>query len=219
MEHKFLPLEIKAEDDGTISGYGSVFNVKDQGGDMLVPGAFKSSLTKSLPKMLWQHDPRAVIGVWTKAAEDSKGLHVEGRVLPEVAKGAEALALLRAKAIDGLSIGYITKDYEIEGAGHDRLRKLKEVTLPEVSIVTFPMNTEATVTDVKQLSGPREVETLLREAGVPGTFAKLVALYGYDEAKSRLKTGRREGADLEATEDEVRDLLTKLQTLKEKIHV
>ena len=220
MEHKFLPLEIKAEDNGAISGYGSFFNVKDRGGDMLISGAFKKTLEGPMPKMLWQHDPRQVIGVWTKAAEDSKGLHLEGRILPEVAKGAEALALLRAKAIDGLSIGYITKDYEITGTGHARVRQLKAVVLPEVSVVTFPMNTEATVTEVKQLGSPRDVENILRDAGVPGAFAKLVALHGFKGAENRLENGRRDGDELQAEEAEAaKALLVKLQAIKDNFHV
>ncbi|MEM1344698.1 MAG: HK97 family phage prohead protease, partial [Pseudomonadota bacterium] len=69
--------------------------------------------------------------------EDAKGLHVSGELLAGVAKGRDAIALVQAGAIDGLSIGYRTlraaPDPETGG------RRLIEIDLWEVSLVTFPM--------------------------------------------------------------------------------
>jgi hypothetical protein len=92
--------------------------------------------------MLWQHDPGQPIGVWDEVREDRKGLFVRGRLLRDVARGREAAALLEAGAIDGLSIGYRTKRAERDGAGG---RRLHEIELWEVSLVTFPMLAEARV--------------------------------------------------------------------------
>ena len=58
--------------------------------------------------MLFQHDPAAPIGVWQEMREDARGLFVRGRLMTDVAKGREVLALMRAGAIDGLSIGFRT---------------------------------------------------------------------------------------------------------------
>jgi len=198
MEYKSFAFDTKVEDEekGIISGYGSVFGVKDLGGDIILKGAFSNSLKsgKSV-KMLWQHDPSQPIGVWTDAKEDDRGLQLKGQLLLDIPQAKVAHTLLKHKALEGLSIGYKTIDYEITGKGDERARELKELELWETSLVTFPMNPEAGVTDVKQhINSPREVEQLLRKQGVPGTFAKLVALYGYDEAVSRLK-GHREGDD------------------------
>ncbi len=129
--------------DCEIEGYASLFGAKDQGGDIVERGAYGSSL-RTRPrkiKMLWQHDPTRPIGVWDEVREDARGLYVKGRILSEVQDGREALALLEAGAIDGLSIGYRTVRAEKAGGG----RKLLEIDLWEVSVVTFPMLPEARV--------------------------------------------------------------------------
>ena len=134
--------------DRVIEGYASVFGRRDQGGDVVCPGAYAVSL-KALAaagrrvKMLWQHDPARPIGVWQEVREDATGLYVKGRILDEVAQGREAAALLAAGAIDGLSIGYRTLRAERDGKG---TRLLSELELWEVSLVTFPMLPEARVT-------------------------------------------------------------------------
>ena len=130
-----------------ISGYASVFGAADQGGDVVVKGAYRGSLGKlakrgSGVKMLWQHDPTKPIGIWDEVREDDKGLFVKGRLLTEVQAGAEALALVKAGAIDGLSIGYRTVRAEKKSGGQ---RMLHELELWEVSLVTFPMLPEARV--------------------------------------------------------------------------
>ncbi len=144
LETKFCTLgdEIALK-DCTIEGYASLFGAEDQGGDTVEKGAYSTCLGKARGvKMLWQHDPSKPIGVWDEIREDKKGLYVRGRLLSEVQAGREALALLEAGAIDGLSIGYRTLRAEKAATGG---RKLLEVELWEVSVVTFPMLPEARV--------------------------------------------------------------------------
>ncbi len=93
-------------------------------------------------KMLWQHDPTQPIGVWEEVREDARGLYVKGHILDSVTRGREALALLEAGALDGLSIGYRTRR-ATKGEGGRRL--LTELDLWEVSLVTFPMLANARV--------------------------------------------------------------------------
>lgn len=130
-----------------ISGYASLFGVTDQGGDVVAPGAYATSLaargrTGGRIRMLWQHDPGEVIGIWEEVHEDSRGLWVQGRLLTGIGRGREAAELLREGAIDGLSIGYRTVRSTRDEAGR---RVLKELDLWEVSLVTFPMLPEARV--------------------------------------------------------------------------
>ena len=74
--------------------------------------------------------------------EDATGLYVKGRLLPDVARAREAQALLAAGAVDGLSIGYRTMPGKsVPGGG----RRLLELDLWEVSLVTFPMQTTARI--------------------------------------------------------------------------
>ena len=149
LEHKFVALgETRATTDGlAIEGYASHFGTPDRGGDVVQPGAYAASLTALAAKggqvrMLWQHDPAQPIGIWDEVREDEHGLWVKGRLLTEVGRGREAVALLEAGAIDGLSIGYRTVKAARDGKG---LRHLTELELWEVSLVTFPMLPEARV--------------------------------------------------------------------------
>ena len=149
LETKFCKFDAEQalENGVEISGYASVFGACDQGGDVVQSGAYGRSLEALHKagrriKMLWQHDPSRPIGVWDEVREDEKGLFVKGRILADVQAGAEALALLKAGAIEGLSIGYRTIRAEKSQNGR---RLLHELDLWEVSLVTFPMLPEARV--------------------------------------------------------------------------
>ena len=145
LERKFARLgeAVRVVDGTRIEGYASLFGSADQGGDVVAKGAYAASLKAGRGvKMLWQHDPALPIGVWDEVREDNKGLFVKGRLLDGVAKGREAAALLAAGAIEGLSIGYRTVKAAKDAAGH---RLLTEVELWEVSLVTFPMQSQARV--------------------------------------------------------------------------
>jgi hypothetical protein len=103
--------------------------------------------------MLFQHDPSEPIGVWLELREDHQGLFARGRLIPEVARARELLALLRAGSIDGLSIGFRTVKGNIDP--RTRVRRLLAVDLWEISIVTFPLLAGARVRAVKQANSPR----------------------------------------------------------------
>ena len=110
-DHRDMPFQVKSvNEDGTFSGYGSVFNVVDSYQEIVVPGAFKDSLESRTPSLLWQHRSGEPIGVYTKLAEDTVGLQVEGRLALKTARGAEAYELLKMGAISGLSIGFVTRE-------------------------------------------------------------------------------------------------------------
>jgi len=204
-------------DEGEFEGYASIFGVVDRGMDIVEKGAFRRSLSErpaGKVKMLYQHDSDSPIGVWLEAREDDRGLYVKGKLLEKVRKGAEALELMRAGAIDGLSIGYQTiKSMRDESTG---VRRLLDVDLWEISVVTFPMNMQSTIDAVKRDLDKRDVERILREAGVPNEFAKMVSIYGVDEAKSRLSGGRREGD--KGLDDVVASLKRATQLMKGNQH-
>ncbi|MEL7150241.1 MAG: HK97 family phage prohead protease [Pseudomonadota bacterium] len=149
LERKFCQIETKlaVTEGSVIEGYASLFGAVDRGGDVVEPGAYAASLksldaAKRRVRMLWQHDPSEPIGVWDEVREDGKGLYVKGRLLPDVARAREAAALLEAGAIEGLSIGYRTVRSTKDEHGR---RRLKELELWEVSLVTFPMLPDARV--------------------------------------------------------------------------
>lgn len=151
-EVKFAPVDLKnVQADGTFHGYASVFGKVDLGRDVVVPGAFADSLaTRGAQgiKLLFQHDPNQPIGVWLELIEDARGLFARGRLMPEVTRAREVLSLMRAGALDGLSIGFRT----VIGRRDPRtgVRRLEKIDLWEISVVTFPMLPEARVSAVKR---------------------------------------------------------------------
>ncbi len=146
---------LAVESDGAVEGYASLFGVVDQARDMMMPGAFATSLrTRGLRRipMLFQHDPSEPIGIWLELREDLRGLFARGRLIPEVARSRELLSLLRAGAVDGLSIGFRTVKGRIDPK--TCVRRLHAVDLWEISIVTFPLLAGARVRAVKEARHP-----------------------------------------------------------------
>ena len=207
-KHFDVGFEIKAVNaDGTVEGYGSVFGVRDNYDDVIAKGAFIQSLKDhkaagTMPAMLWQHDADKPIGVWTEMVEDEKGLRIKGQLAMETVKGKEAHALLKMGALNGLSIGFMSKEWSYDR--ETEVRTLTAIDLWEVSLVTFPANDEARITEVKSLlqrgetPPPSKVERALREVGFSGSQAKAFMAKGYsaitpreaaaDEALQSLKT-------------------------------
>lgn len=136
--------------DGSFEGYASLFGQEDMSRDVVLPGAFRGSLrargTRGI-KLLFQHDANQPIGLWLDLSEDARGLFVRGRLLTEIDRAREVLALLRAGAIDGLSIGFRA----LKGRRDRRTgaRLLERIDLWEISIVTFPMLPGARVRAIK----------------------------------------------------------------------
>ena len=129
---------IPIDAEGRFAGYASAFGLVDESGDVVMPGAFSKSLGKrGTPgvRMLFQHDPKEPIGVWEAIREDAFGLWVEGRLVPGVPRADALRRLIETRAIDGLSIGFRT----VRASKGDGQRKLWQIDLWEISIVTFPM--------------------------------------------------------------------------------
>jgi uncharacterized protein len=189
MDRLRFGLEVKfAKDapDGTFSGYGSVFNHEDFGGDVILKGAFRDTLREwrgksKLPKMLLQHggggffggsaEDMIPIGRWTKMEEDETGLLVEGRLIAlDTDHGKRVYGAMKEGELDGLSIGYRAKEYVIGTKPDEPYRTIKRLDLLEVSVVLFGMNDLALIdsvksSDIDKLDDLSDVERLLREAG------------------------------------------------------
>lgn len=182
---KLMELKLAPADSSVMafSGYGAVFNNVDAYGDVIEPGAFASFLAdakagrQDWPSMLSQHggwgmtaEDMTPVGVWTELSEDGIGLKVEGQ-FADTPRGRELYALMKMEprsAIDGMSIGYIPKEWEPRSKPDDPRRRLKRVDLIEISPVTFPANRRARVSNVKaidDLNTLADVEDFLREAG------------------------------------------------------
>jgi HK97 family phage prohead protease len=178
------------------SGYGAVFGNVDSYGDVISPGAFADTLASAkragiYPSMLLQHgggmfgggaEDMTPIGVWTELAEDGHGLKVTG-VLADTQRGRDAYTLLKMSprpAINGLSIGYIPKEWAMGSKPKEPRRTLKKVDLIEVSLVTNPANPKARVSTVKSGLDIRTAERALRDVGFSQREAKAILADGFD---------------------------------------
>lgn len=209
---KTFAFDVKSVDakTGHFEGYLSVFNNKDSYGDIVLPGAFAKSLSRwnekgRLPPVLWQHRSGEPIGPFTRMAEDGNGLWVEGELLvDDIPRAREARALMQAKAVSGMSIGFMAVEEDFDAKAG--VNYLKELDLWEGSIVTFPANEQAQVTAVKNLCrgndlpSLKDFEKFLREAGFSKTQATAIAGNG-------LAHLLRSESDSQA-KDDLADLLT-----------
>ncbi|MBP2315987.1 HK97 family phage prohead protease [Azospirillum soli] len=156
----------EGEAPGTFTGYGAVFGVVDSYRTVFMPGAFAASLKEhakagTRPLMLWQHDPDEPIGVWLEVREDAKGLFVRGQLVLEAPGGAKAHALMKAGALDGLSVGFRTLTARTLADG---TRAITAAELIEISPVVRPSNVKARITGVRTAAGPAGLAAHLRRA-------------------------------------------------------
>lgn len=131
---------LRASPGASIEGYASLFGVEDQARDIVMPGAFRASLAQrgvASIRMLFQHDPAQPIGVWDEIREDARGLYVRGHLIEGAARSDEILTLLKGGALDGLSIGFRTRRAQRDP--RSGRRRLYNIDLWEISVVTFPM--------------------------------------------------------------------------------
>jgi HK97 family phage prohead protease len=206
-----VPLEIKSVGAREFTGYGSVFNNVDFGGDVVAPGAFDASLKEfkaegTMPLMFWMHRADQVPGVWLNMAEDKSGLFVHGEVL-DTSLGRDVRTLLEKKAVRGLSIGF--RPEEVAWRGDTRI--LQKVKLFEVSIVSMAMNPLAKVEALKaRLSAlgeyvptERELEEYLRKLGCSKNVSRtLIAKLSLDlDPMGGMPNGDRWDAGTEGDEE------------------
>jgi len=193
----------KVNDDGTWTGYGSKFGNVDSYGEIVAKGAFAKSLAEikasgdPLPA-LWQHRSGEPIGYYDLLTEDDQGLKVAGTLLVnDITRAREAYALMKARAIKGMSIGYYVRDSSWdEKTG---IRTLKEVELVEISIVTFPANPAAQIDAFKSKlakgATKREIEDRLRDSGVSKQEAVAMASI-VSEGDDRRDSGAKHDAEV-----------------------
>jgi Escherichia/Staphylococcus phage prohead protease len=146
---KDFRFEIKSlEADGSFTGLAAVYGNVDLGNDVIEPGAFQKTLADKGGEVpiLWQHDQREPIGLG-KLTDSSHGLIVKGELALESPVAQKAYGLLKRGVLKGLSIGYD----DVKSKVVNGVRRIGEMKLWEVSLVTFGMNPLAQVTGVKSL--------------------------------------------------------------------
>jgi HK97 family phage prohead protease len=149
---KDFQLEIKSvQENGIFEGKLAVYNVVDEGNDLIESGAFSKTLRESggrVPLLFAHTEPIGTLQLTDSLA----ALLARGQLVLSVTKGRESYDLLRAGALRGLSIGYKTIKEQMSGS----VRRLKELRLFEGSLTPVPMNGQALVTSVKQYQGEED---------------------------------------------------------------
>ena len=211
--------ELDAE-TGVFVGFASTFGGSpDAYGDVIEKGAFTKTIKENGYggngiKMLWQHQISEPIGVWETVIETEKGLEVIGKIATGTSKGSDVYELLKVGAVNTLSIGYNEVDVEKK----EGFNLIKSVDLFEISLVTFPANSRATINQVKAVLESddsdtvniRGLEKLLRDAN---GFSREAAKY----VIHKLKEGNfqnREVLEAEKLLTELDKLGLKLSNLK-----
>ena len=212
-----LPVQFKVltEEDslGSVEAIVSVFNNRDFAGEVVMPGAFKNSLQRKLPRFVWAHNWEKVIGRIVEAKEllpgDPQlplelqglgGLYVKGKFNLNTTDGKDAYEHLKEGDVDEFSIGYrivkahrVTEEGEAQdvdlfdlmfGFGGKSTLYLDELDLVECSPVLAGMNDRTALIGVKS-EGPI-VDLVDQAAEACGIL--LVQAKAY--ADSRTKEGR-----------------------------
>jgi len=156
LQYKAYPVEFKAGDKGIYEGYFSIFGNQDDGGDVMMAGAFAKTIAERAAriKVFFGHDWSKLIGPPPEVLqEDSKGLYAKGRLTLGSFWGNEAWQLMKDGALKEGSIGYETvmSDWDQRG-----VRFLKEVKLYEISPVPLGMNPLTEVQAVKMFRSADE---------------------------------------------------------------
>jgi HK97 family phage prohead protease len=188
----FRGFEIKEVDTTarTFTGLAAAYSL-DQGGDVILPGAFKRSLAdwrRSKGKIIPLIDShnygtiRAVIGKTMEAEEQSSGLWVKDQVI-DGPDGEEAMRRVDGGYVDGMSIGYDPVEIKMPDAEEQKQgiwRYLKEVKFLEHSICIFPMNQDARIdlATVKSLLAKRDMISDDERKELVEIYDQLTALLG-----------------------------------------
>lgn len=176
--------EVKAvrEDSNLfIEGYASVFGVVDSYNDIVVKGAFTNTLINDAKrvKFCWQHNMDDVIGKIIEMREDDRGLWFKAKI-SNTSKGKDVAILVEDNALDEVSFAYRTKKYLMDE--ETDIRKLLEVELIEISLVTRAANPEAVITGTEKKSE----EEKLAEA-VETIFSKVENISDDDLVRLKVK--------------------------------
>lgn len=201
MKTEYKTLTFRAEEyeeeTGIFSGYAAVFGNVDTGGDVIEPGAFTKTLAEGWErvKILALHnDCWLPVGRPLELREDSNGLFLKAKI-SDTSMGRDIKVLLKDGVLTELSIGYdpVVFDYDETG-----IRHLREVKLWEVSVVTWAMNPEATITDYKKAEEEADRATKLA-----------------DDAATDIKAGRKiSKARLRALQDAHASMKAAVQALE-----
>lgn len=152
----FIECRVAPSEDSAkkMNGYAIVFNAlsEDLGGfrEIITPEAVDRTLRESLDvRALVDHDPGKVIGR-TRAGtlsltKRSKGLYAEIEADPGISYAGDILRAVKRGDVTGMSFGFrvLTDEWRMENG--EPIRDVLDMTISEVSIVSWPAYTQTDV--------------------------------------------------------------------------
>lgn len=152
-ERKAFSFEVESADEttGEFSGYAAVFGNRDSGNDIIEKGAFAKTIAEDFNRikiLVLHNDCWLPVGKPIELREDDRGLFIRGKIC-DTSMGRDIRTLLKDGVLNELSIGYDAIEFDYDSK--QDTRHLKEIKLWEVSIVTWAMNDQARVEEVKTL--------------------------------------------------------------------
>ena len=204
LEYKTSRFEVKAAEDDTlhIRAYALVFGNVDSYGDVISEKACDAYLAgedAERTRLCYQHNLQNVIGVITDKGVDNVGMWFEADILPTTL-GKDVATLMKAGAINEISIGYFADEYHFEkreGYACD-LRVLDAITVIEISPVTRAANPKAIITDIKSEDITNEEKPLIIDKDMEEMKKQLEAI----EQKAALAEQRAVAAEQKAADKE-----------------
>lgn len=230
MKVKSFSVKYRDEGNGSIEGYASTWiREPDSYGDIVAPHAFSKSLAerwnggKGIP-LLWAHQMdqlKSFIGK-ADADEDEKGLHFVAQ-FDDTEEAQRVRELYKDGRLKSFSFAYDTLDWApIELEDGRKANELRELDLFEISCVTVPANSDATVTEVKSgrrnsakdLDTMAEIESHLKEA--MSGLAKLKETVddtdeGKDEAKANEASEEQKQSNLESRKTAIESFIKSME--------
>lgn len=141
IEYKSFDIKSFNDETGEFKAIASTTDV-DLGNDIVTEKAMQLNNNKTVP-LLWQHETNEPIGS-VKLSKEGNKLIANGIVFKTIERGKQAYLSMKNNIV-AFSIGYLTKNYEYE----KDIRKLTDIDIKELSVVSFPMNEKATLLDIK----------------------------------------------------------------------
>ena len=211
-----LNFRASVNDEGIFEGYLSTYGDVDSYGTYFMPGAWDKSIERfnsgEVIPVLWSHDRSKPIGKFTELKSDDKGLWGRGKLTMEDPQAKIAYAHMKDGSVMGLSVGFeLDYDNVIYNKMLDALG-IAEADLFECSVVVFPANTNAKITNFKSQNHDHGENKM--EGSIAETIEKMNA------AIENLRTAQnaQNDAEISKRDAEISDLKKQIAQLSNPIN-
>ena len=211
-----LNFRASVNDEGIFEGYLSTYDDVDSYGTYFMPGAWDKSIERfnsgEVIPVLWSHDRSKPIGKFTELKSDDKGLWGRGKLTMEDPQAKIAYAHMKDGSVMGLSVGFeLDYDNVIYNKMLDALG-IAEADLFECSVVVFPANTNAKITNFKSQNHDHGENKM--EGSIAETIEKMNA------AIENLRTAQtaQNDAEISKRDNEISELKKQIAQLSNPIN-